>query len=344
MSDPLIRFAPPDRRPCWLLGLTGVAEVLVLTGMSMLIARFAEPFIPYHQSNLLGLVNGTTPDYVQASFGLGLRLGVQYGSLIVLILIVGVFRSRTTLASYALAPKTPLLKLARYGVLLGFVTAIIPSLVSALQEFAPIGRDTGWWFLVRTSDWDWGFWLFSAVSCIIAIPVLNEFIMRGYILGRLSEGFSPGTAILITTVLSLPIYIHLLSYDAAYATMFIALLAANIAAGCSVVRTGSIIPAIIAHAIVALPLPGEAQVLRIMSGFAALSIFAPSIIDELRRWAQLFGRRARHNALLVTAGLVTLVFVAEPSAIGALILGVCLLVTVAMTTWIKKSAWRIEPD
>lgn len=342
MTGPIVRFAPSSRRLCWILGLSGTAEVLVVVGGSFGVSALVDQFAPYHLSRALGLVNGAAPDYISASVGLGSRLAIQFAALLALIAGFGWLRGRTSMYSYGLKAHLPLRSMAQQGLIAGLVLSVPVSMVSLLQEFAPIGRDTGWWFLVRSSDWDAGFWLFAAISCFVVVPVVNEFTWRGYVLGRLSEGFSPGSAILMTTALSAPVYLHLLALDAAYTLTFLALLVSNVTAGCMAMRGGSIHAVVLMHAIIALPLPGEFQIIRLAAGIAALSTFWPQIRNEISTWRTLFSVTDVKIVALVMGGLGMLIFIAQPSMLATLLVGGFLGLTALALILVKRSAWRRE--
>lgn len=320
MSEPRPQQTKSSVRVYWIGGIAAILEILLITGVSLIALAVVESSNPLHLGGLLGFTNGSTPDYWNAALGVFGRLAVQYGSLCLLVFMVAVFRRRTSLNSYALAPQSPVRSQIAYGFLLGVVLSILPSIISLLQEFSPIGTDAGWWHLVRTSEWGVDFWIYASITCFIVIPALSEFLWRGYVLGRLREVLPDGTAILLTALLAAPTFFVFLRPDAAQFLMFVSILIAHIAAGCTVVRQNSLLPVMIAHGVMAFPLPAELQLLRLAAGLAGLTVYWPQIRAEVALWSGMFSLPALRAGGYFTAGLLAIAYMAAPSpAVGSLI-------------------------
>lgn len=225
MSDSHPPFAPPESRRHPMNAVSGLAEIVLVLGASLAAgaaaAGFASPSLP----EALGLAGGGAPDFLAATRALGLQLSVQYAVLFALAAAFGLMRGRRTLASHGLgapdrsAHGRPWL----YGLTVGLVAGLIPTAVLIVQDIAPIGQDTPIWPVLRQAELTWRFYLFLAVGSFVIIPILEEMTWRGYVLGRLVEGFAPGAALLISTLGFSALHLQYLVADPALVLTFVGL-------------------------------------------------------------------------------------------------------------------------
>ncbi len=141
-----------------------------------------------------------------------------------------------------------------FGVVMGVLLAAPPFGLRVLNEMLAIGDGTPFWRLMAQSEWTPAFWLFMAASSFIIVPIVEELFFRSYMLGRYRMHFTAGGAVLLSAAVfwvSHGQYIQAdlnLIINSALAFVSAAILA------WSVIRTGSVLPAIVAHMIFNLPM------------------------------------------------------------------------------------------
>lgn len=338
MSD--IEFAPPHEKRHWLLAASGALETALVVGASIVAALLVQRALSPGLGEALGLTNDAAPDFLAASAAIGVQFAAQYGAMAVLIIVLGLARGRTQLRHYAIAaPKQGWRRAARSGILAGLLVGLIPALVFVLQDMAPIGQDTPLWAVLRDAGWDWKFWLFMAAGSFVLPPLLEEFAWRGYVLGRLSEGFTPGAALTMTTLVFAMLHVQYLRADAAMALTLVGLILASLAFGFLTLRSGSLIPAIIAHVIINFPLPTEGNIAKIVLALGALIMFRHAIGAELKIWARTIWSAATLAVLPAILGVAALIAAAMLIPNGHYWVGGLSLGLLVVLSFLKRSAW-----
>lgn len=338
MSD--IKFAPPLEKRHWLLAASGVLETALLVGASIVAALLVQRTWSPGLGEALGLTNGAAPDFLAAGAAIGVQFAAQYGAMVVLIIVLGWARGRTRLRHYAIAsPKQGWRHATQSGILAGLLVGLIPALVFVLQDVAPIGQDTPLWAVLREAPWDWKFWLFMAAGSFVLPPLLEEFAWRGYVLGRLSEGFAPGAALTMTTLVFAMLHVQYLRADAAMALTLVGLILASLAFGFLTLRSGSLIPAIIAHVIINFPLPTEGNIAKIVLGLGALIMFRHAIGAELKIWARTIWSAATLAVLPAILGVTALIAAAVLIPNGHYWVGGLSIGLLVVVSFLKRSAW-----
>jgi membrane protease YdiL (CAAX protease family) len=338
MSD--IVFAPPQDKRHWLLAVSGMLETALVVGVSIVAALLVQRIWSPNLGEALGLTNGAPPDFLAAAMAITVQFAAQYAAMAALIIVLGLVRGRTRPRDYAIAPpREGWWRTIGSGVIAGLLMGLIPALVFVLQDVAPIGQDTPLWAVLRDARWDWTFWLFMAVGSFVLPPLLEEAAWRGYVLGRLSEGFSPGAALLMTTLVFAMLHVQYLRADAAMALTLVGLILASLAFGFLTLRSGSLAPAIIAHVIINFPLPTEGNMAKIALGLLALIVFQRSIGAELAIWRRTLWSTATLAvvpAVFAIAALIAAAMVIPDGAywVGGLSLGLLMVLLL-----VKRSAW-----
>jgi membrane protease YdiL (CAAX protease family) len=338
MSD--IEFAPPLEKRHWLLAASGVLETALVVGVSVVAALLVQQVWRPNLGEALGLAAGATPEFLAASAAIAVQLAAQYAAMAVLVVVFGLVRGRAQLRHYAIAPpREGWRRSAGAGVIAGLLVGLIPALVFVLQDVAPIGQDTPIWAVLRDAPWDWKFWLFMAVGSFMLPPLLEEVAWRGYLLGRLSEGFSPGAAAIMTTLMFAMLHVQYLRADAAMALTLVGLLLASLAFGFLTLRSGSLAPAIIAHLIINFPLPTEGNMLKIALGVGALIAFRRSIGAELAIWWRTIWSVATLAVLPTILAIIALIAAATLIPGGAIWVGGLSVFLLVVLHFLKRSAW-----
>ena len=338
MSD--IVFAPPQEKRDWILAVSGVLEAALVVGASIVAALLVQQAWRPNLGEALGLTNGAPPDFFVASVAIAAQFAAQYAAMAVLVVVLGLVRGRTQLRHYAIAPpQEGWRRTIGAGVVAGLLVGLIPALVFVLQDIAPIGQDTPIWAVLRDARWDWRFWLFMAAGSFVLPPLLEEAAWRGYVLGRLGEGFAPGAALVMTTLVFAMLHVQYLRADAAMALTLVGLILASLAFGFLTLRSGSLAPAIIAHVIINFPLPTEGNMLKIALGLGALIAFRRSIGAECAIWWRTIWSAATLAVLPAIIAIAALAAAAMLLPNGAYWVGGLSLGLLAALLFLKRSAW-----
>ena len=339
MSEPSCPYAPPQERRSFIHGVTGILEAGLIIALSIVAAIAVTGFLGLDMAGALGL-RGGEPDFLSASAAAAVQLGTQYGVLFALAALTGWLRGRRSMRSYAIAsPRKGIRHGIAYGVVLGLLSGVIPSVVLILQDVAPIGRDAPMWAVFRGVEWNWQVWLFLAIGSFAVIPLLEEGAWRGYVLGRLAEGMAPGAAVILTTLAFSMLHVQYLAADAALLASFGGLLLASLAFGLATLRTGSLLPAIIAHVIINFPSTTEIHLARLALAALLLIVFRRAIYQEACSWAALLLRWSTLTVVPVILALAGLAIVILTLAPDPLVLAGLLVALFLTTGFLRRSAW-----
>ncbi|MCB2113514.1 MAG: CPBP family intramembrane glutamic endopeptidase [Parvularculaceae bacterium] len=299
ISRPLIIYSPekPD------LGLAtkflAILEILAVVAASTAAAFLAQKLVSPGLGETLGLSSASAPDYLASSLAIGKQFALQYGAAIALILLLGALRRRTAPRHYALGA-SPLgaPRLVALGVITGLIASIPAQSIFLAKEFWPLGKDTLLWTVMESNPWDWTFWVFAATASFVLVPIVEELMWRSYVLGRLVEAFRPGAALLLSSLVFAGLHFqYLVSGDfLGYATMASVLFAALVF-GLVTLTSGSVLPAVIAHMILNIPMNMEFGAARLALGLLTLAIFAVPVA----RYAKLLGKAVFQPDTLVMA-------------------------------------------
>jgi Type II CAAX prenyl endopeptidase Rce1-like len=100
----------------------------------------------------------------------------------------------------------------------------------------------------------WQFWLFAGILSYAVIPIVEELIFRGYYQRRLAEDWGDGPAIIGTACFFTFAHRQYLIANAYNITMIASLFCVAIGLGIVFAWTRSLVPSIIAHAIINVPM------------------------------------------------------------------------------------------
>ncbi|MGH7485785.1 MAG: lysostaphin resistance A-like protein, partial [bacterium] len=173
------------------------------------------------------------------------------------------------------------------------------------------------WALEARVPWNTAFWLYMAVGSYLVVPLVEEFFTRGYLLGRVRESFSAGGSLLLASVFFFVAHGQYRHTDILAIGAQISLLLWAAIAAYSVMRTASLVPAIIAHAIINVPMTVTVRWIMLVVSLIALAVWREAVVS----W---------------TKGMITTLRQIDDwlPTILALIAIVLLLTTIAMTQWI----------
>jgi membrane protease YdiL (CAAX protease family) len=198
----------------------------------------------------------TDADLLAASRLLLVRLVIQYGSYLALIIPVNWWYRRRGLVAYGLTragrPWKALILLAFATAALTQWPVLMHSLVDAVH---PLGRMAPWRQAFFDMSWRrWQFWLFAGIMSYAVVPIVEELIFRGYYQRRIAEDWGDGPAIIGTACFFTFAHNQYLMANAYNVTMIVSLFCLAIGLGIVFARTRSLVPSIIAHAIINVPM------------------------------------------------------------------------------------------
>jgi membrane protease YdiL (CAAX protease family) len=206
---------------------------------------------------LQGFTAGITDAELIAATGqIVILLMLQYAGYFLLIIPINWWHRRCGPAEYGLTRAgrswAALLLAGIATAALAAWPAVSVMMVDAVYE---LGETVPWRQAVFDTSWRrWEFWLFMSVVSFALVPVLEELFFRGYCQRRLAEDWGDGPAIVGTALLFVCTHGQYLMLNAYNVSMIVSLLVLAIAFGVVFAWTKSLIPSIVAHAIINVPM------------------------------------------------------------------------------------------
>ena len=159
------------------------------------------------------------------------------------------------------------------GLVLGCV-AMLPwlALMSA-NSVLGFGEGVRGWLLIEDAPMSVGFVIFVLAAMVVIPPIMEESAFRGYVRGRLQLAFGPVGAALITAIIFVLAHGHFYGADAVLVGTQVSFIYASFVLAYDTYRSGTIIPAIVAHALMNLPIDRDATGM-----FSTLTVAAVVVI------------------------------------------------------------------
>jgi membrane protease YdiL (CAAX protease family) len=315
------------RRTAALLEVLGI----YLTG-AFLSGQIAKLFVHWRlisPANPLEMLtfHTTNAELLVASRQLLLTLILLYGSYFLLIIPINWWYRQRGRAAYGLTRadrpwKTLILAAVATAVLTQW-PVLIHTLVDAIH---PLGAMAPWRQAFFDMSWRrWQFWLFAGILSYAVIPVVEELIFRGYYQRRLAEDWGDGPAVIGTACFFTFAHRQYLIANAYNATMIASLFCLAVGLGVVFAWTRSLIPSMIAHAIINVPMtPLWQGALLVLFAIGAFFFWRGGLVAV----KQVF-TNTRVAACTVLAGVLTLDVIAANKihgmtqiAIGMLVVAV----------------------
>jgi len=247
----------------WRHRLTALLEVCGVYVLGLLIA--------FLMINLLGIdlqnpieVLKTNPnaDLLVMSKNLGLLLLFQYVGIMLPAFIIGWLYRKRGASRYGLTTaKQPITSLVLTGILVFAVASLPLKLLTVIDRVIPLGPKAVTQEIAYSLNWaDLNFWVFMAVGSFLLVPILEELFYRGYVQTRLAEDFDTPSAILITALFfTFSHSQYYLLFSTWNAGMLLTTFVSALAWGYIFHRTRSLLPGMIAHALLNFPVRGLAD-------------------------------------------------------------------------------------
>jgi membrane protease YdiL (CAAX protease family) len=224
------------------------------------------------------------PDFLAAArAALEYQVTGSFGITLLLIVLAGLVR-RARLGTYFRFESGNLSwkGIVRYGAVVALISTAPANLLQAARETWALGEETWWWQFQRTVEWDWRFLVYTAVVGWLSVAVFEEIYSRGYTLTRLQEDLSAGGSIVLSASFLMLMHVQYYSLDVLnLGTLAVGMFHMSVW-GYAVYRTGSLVPAVMGHAVVNLPL----------EPFSALALSGVGVVLALR-----FRRQVREHVV-----------------------------------------------
>ncbi len=242
--------------------------------------------------------SASNAELLSASGQLTKLLVAQYAGWFLLIVPIGWWYRRSGLKEYGLTRAgLPLGRLLLLGVATALVTFWPNRLLEILNTLKPLGETAPWRQALFDMSWRrWEFWAFTAVGSYVVPPIVEELFYRGYCQRRLAEDLGQGTA--IVTVAALFVFSHgqYLIGNVYNVGMLLSLLIGALGLGILFAYTRSLIPSMVAHALINIPAAGIWQWIVVAIMILGAVRFGPS---ALRAAGKVFQGTAAAPAILL---------------------------------------------
>ncbi|MEM9057712.1 MAG: CPBP family intramembrane glutamic endopeptidase, partial [Pseudomonadota bacterium] len=185
-----------------------------------------------------------------------------------------------------------LLALGARGAVLASFAALPWLVLMTANSVLGFGQGVAGWELVEQAPKNLGFVVAVLATMVIVPPIMEECTMRGYLRARLHIAFGPIGAALISAVIFVFAHGHFYGLDVVLIGSQLAFVFAFAVLAYDTWRSGSVLPAIVAHALINVPFPRSTPGMATALALAAVVtlIGRRAIFAELAQaradWAQ----------------------------------------------------------
>jgi membrane protease YdiL (CAAX protease family) len=320
--------APGNRvLPPWILRLAAILEVMSVLVGGTILARIVAGRIGLARSRDLinSLPEGAAPDFLRMAWISAVDLLIKYGIMFGLAYAIGRWHRGRRLPQYGLTLNSQRMSLlAGIGVLLYCVSALPPTLLTTAAAYVDLGAGPEHWSIL-SNEWNLGFWVFMAATSFLLVPFLEELFVRGYFQTRLIEDYGTAGGIVITAFVFGFSHTQYFAASVMSLGMLASIVIGSIISGYVFYRTKSLVPVIVAHMIVNIPMIPvvervalAAMILMILIYHRAIAVWARDLFTELRRMESVPGVLV---ALLVFGLLLVVVLISPYVALGLVAAG-----------------------
>ena len=292
---PEFEITPQPAERSWLNQLAAIAAVLLVivgmywggdVGIHFMSTNFNAVFGGILMD--LGYPNGNAeapdPDFTEAARVNSEFFAYQYGGVIVVLALLGLVRGRLRRQDLGISlGRRNLGQLVVMGLVAGAVANIASTVIFAGKELFPLGDDTPFWWALKRVDWDLDLWIFMAVGSYALVPLVEEFAYRGGMLGALARAFKPGAALLGVGILFAAMHSQYWSLGPIGMITLVGVIYCGVIFGYVFLRTGSLVPAIIAHAMINVPVALEFEWMRVGLTLGVILLARRQIGDAIQR-------------------------------------------------------------
>ncbi len=326
----------------WKNSVIAVLEVFGIYMVGQLIAFILISLLKIDVVNPIEVLK-TNPeaDLLEISYTLGVILLLQYGGIMIPVLLIGWWYRRRRLSDYGwTTANRPFLHNVWIGVVLFAVAGLPGKLLQVIDRFIiPLGEKAMTQEIVYSLKWDFKFWIFMAVGSYLLIPFLEEFFYRGYVQTRLREDFDAPSAVLITA------FFFTFSHSQYYLTLsvwtigfLLSTLFSALAWGYILYRTRSLIAPIIAHALLNFPVRGVADIILLTVMVSVIVIYRKKVIESFKAFAAMFKTDffSVWRTGIISAGVIIFTVMIAVAQDVAILFGILFLIIALILEFIEK--------
>ena len=224
-------------------------------------------------------------DLLLASRRLLLIWVLQYGSYFAIIIPLNWWYRRRGPKAYGLTRAGRSMKWIVAAGLAAACLSECPVLILSLVDAVhPLGPMAPWRQAFFDTSWQrWQFWLFAAVASYAVVPVVEELLFRGYYQRRLAEDWGDAPAILGTACLFVFAHKQYFIPNAYNVGMVLSLFCLALGLGVVFAYTRSLIPSMIAHAVINIPMTPRYQIVLLSTFVVGFLVFSRTGLQAARQ-------------------------------------------------------------
>ena len=217
----------------------------------------------------------TNVELLFATRDLFFLLLMQYAGWFLLIIPINWWHRRSGPAAYGLTRAgKPWKMLLAAGVATAALSAWPEMSVQLLDRVYDLGPTVPWRQALFDMSWRrWEFWLFAAVLSWAFVAFMEELFFRGYCQRRLAEDWGDGPAILGTACLFLFSHSQYLFLNLYNVSLLASLFVLSVAVGVVFAWTRSLVPSLLAHSIINIPMTPFWQALFLAAFLVGTAMF-----------------------------------------------------------------------
>lgn len=232
-----------------------VIEALALLALSALLAAVVFDLLDQRTADEALL--RSPPDWGEAAKSEALRMLLRWGPLLTIAVILAHRRGFWLLRpTRSRSPAADWKTLVATGLGVGLILAPLSTLPRYFHYSGTgLGDVPAIWDILYFAEWNTEFWLFMAVGSFLIVPIVEELFFRGYFLGSLLRELQPAWAIGVSSLVFAAVHVQYLRLDTFSIYNSMTVIISAVAAAWLVVKTRSLLPAIVAHAYSNVPRP-----------------------------------------------------------------------------------------
>ena len=224
--------------------IAALAEVLLVLALGNVIGAAIYPYVVSS-----AVLDGSASDNSLA-FASGLLIFLRLGSAAAIGLLLLYLRTGQTPRAAGLTRNGHSFSyLAKHGLVLGTISSFLVGLLFFIHSIVPLGEGLAAWWTYDETPINSAFLISLLGTSILTPPLTEEILTRGYNRARLVESFGPMAGVVLTGLIFGLSHTRYLVADGMMLLFMCEILLSSILWTYSAQKTGSIIPALIAHSV-----------------------------------------------------------------------------------------------
>jgi membrane protease YdiL (CAAX protease family) len=210
-------------------------------------------------------------------------------------------------------------KLISIGVLLYCVACFPSNAIHVVHKYVNFGEGALHWRYTAELPRGFGYLLFLLAGDLVLPPLLEETLVRGYMLRRVRDASGPATAILLTALLFSLAHTQYMRPDAYAIGISLSQMFFSVALGYVTYQTGSLVPAVVAHVLSNSPAQSDQwlpQEIFFAAAVTTIVVYRRVILAQLLEFLALF-RQPDFSLPQLAAGCVVMAGALLFDALGA---------------------------